>query len=327
MKQTVRCELCPKYCSIGEGQSGDCRIRVNINGKLVATTYGRASAVHVDPIEKKPLNHFFPASRIFSIATAGCNLHCSHCQNWQLSQQDGTQVRQRIKATPEQVVATAQKYTCPSIAYTYSDPVIFYEYVYDTAVLAHEKQLMNVLVTAGYINEKPLRELAPYIDAANVDLKGFTDDFYQTNCGATLQPVLDTLVRMKELGIWLEVTNLIIPTKNDDMATIRRMCQWMVKYLGPDTPLHFSRFRPMYRVRDIPSTPVETLENARKEAQHAGIHHVYVGNMFGHDGEQTLCPVDGTLLIKRVGYNIVENNIKSGCCPSCGTAVAGRWSV
>jgi pyruvate formate lyase activating enzyme len=327
MNATVRCDLCPKYCVIEEGQSGDCRIRVNIGGKLVATTYGRASAVHIDPIEKKPLNHFHPATTILSIATAGCNLHCAHCQNWQLSQQDGTQVRQRYKASPEDVVKAAQRQGCPSIAYTYSDPVIFYEYFFDTAVRAHAAGLHNVMVTAGYINPDPMRRLGPFVDAANVDLKGFTDAFYRKNCGATLKPVLDTLVLMKELGIWVEVTNLIIPTQNDDIATIRSMCQWMLKNLGPDTPLHFSRFRPMYQVRNIPATPTEALENARREALDVGLHHVYVGNLFGHDAEHTFCPADNTLLVKRVGYKITENNVKDGKCPTCQRPVAGRWST
>ncbi len=294
---------------------------------LVATTYGRPSAIHIDPIEKKPLNHFYPASRILSIATAGCNLHCSHCQNWQISQQDGTEVSRRYKASPEQIVNTAIKYKCPSIAYTYSDPVIFYEYVYDTSVIAHEKKLKNVLVTAGYMNPEPLKNIAPYIDAANVDLKGFTNEFYQKNCGATLKPVLDTLVLMKELGIWVEVTNLIIPTKNDDMATIREMCKWVHDNLGADTPMHFSKFHPMYRVRNIPSTPVKTLENAQKEALNVGLHYAYVGNLFGHEGESTRCPIDETLLIKRIGYKIIENNLKSGKCPTCNTNVSGRWEV
>jgi pyruvate formate lyase activating enzyme len=308
------------------GGAGDCRVRVNINGKLIATTYGRPSAVHVDPIEKKPLNHFYPRSTIFSIATAGCNLHCKNCQNWQLSQRPGTEMEIRYKADPAQVVENAKKTQSISIAYTYSDPIVFYEYVYDTSVMAREAGIKNVLVTAGYINPKPLRKLLPYIDASNTDLKYFKNSLYEKYSGATLKPILNALVIQKEMGVWLEVTNLLIPTISDDMAMIQRMCKWMVSHLGDDTPLHFSRFTPMYQMRNLPYTPEETLEKARDVAMDAGLKYVYTGNLRGHKFESTYCPTDGKVLVKRVGYHVSEINIKDGKCKYCQTTIPGRWN-
>ncbi|MEE8425552.1 MAG: AmmeMemoRadiSam system radical SAM enzyme, partial [Elusimicrobiota bacterium] len=275
MSKEVICDLCPKFCRIPEGTAGDCRVRVNIGGKLRATTYGRPSSIHIDPIEKKPLAHFLPRSSIFSIATAGCNLHCRNCQNWQLSQRGGDEMEVRYRAEPEAVVAEALRRRCLSIAYTYSDPVVFYEYVYDTAEIARAKGLQNVLVTAAYINRKPLKKLLKNIDASNTDLKYFDDALYKKWSDGGLKPVLDALVIQKEEGVWLEVTNLLIPTINDDMAMVRRMSKWMVKNLGPETPLHFSRFHPQYQMRNLPPTPVGSLLRARREAMDAGLKYVY----------------------------------------------------
>lgn len=322
----VICELCPKYCKIPDGGAGDCRVRVNINGKLVATTYGRPSALHIDPMEKKPLFHFYPATPIFSIATAGCNLHCKNCQNWQLSQSGGEEMDEIYRASPEQVVATAIQNNCQSIAYTYSDPIIFYEYVYHTALIAHQQQLKNVFITAGYINEKPLRKLCQRLDATNTDLKAFNDRFYKNNCDASLKPVLNALRVFKEEGVWVEVTNLVIPTLNDNLLEIRKMAKWIRDELGEGTPLHFSRYRPLYKMRNLPPTPTVTLENARKEALDVGLSYVYIGNLFGHDAESTHCPRDGTLLIQRVGYVIAENNLVDGKCPVCHQAIEGVWA-
>ncbi|MBW2455500.1 MAG: AmmeMemoRadiSam system radical SAM enzyme [Deltaproteobacteria bacterium] len=322
---SVICELCPKLCLIPEGGAGDCRIRVNLDGKLCATTYGRPSAVHVDPVEKKPLFHFLPGTSIFSIATAGCNLHCQNCQNWQLSQRGGEEMEEIFRAPPAAVVASAVGKGCQSIAYTYSEPIVFYEYVYDTALEARARGLKNALVTAAYINEKPLRKLCAVIDGANVDLKAFDDGFYRSNSSGSLKPVLDALVVMREQGVWVEITNLLIPTMNDDMGMIRRMTKWIVAELGADTPLHFSRFHPKYQLRNLPPTPAETLERARREALSAGLSHVYIGNVFGHEAESTRCPGCETMLIRRTGYRIEENNLVRGRCPRCDEPIGGVW--
>ncbi len=325
MREVV-CELCPRKCVIPEGGAGDCRVRVNIGGKLLASTYGRPSAMHVDPMEKKPLYHFHPGSPVFSIATAGCNLHCLNCQNWQLSQSGGEEIEEIFNADPVDLVALARDQGCESIAYTYSDPVVFYEYVYDSSILAHEAGMQNVFITAGYINTEPLRRLCKVIDATNTDLKAFDDGFYRKTTGATLQPVLDALVTFREEGVWLEVTNLLIPTLNDDLSMIRRMAKWIRSELGEGTPLHFSRFHPMYRMRNLPPTPGETLDRARQEAMDAGLKYVYIGNISGHMGNSTYCPVDGTLLIKREGFLISEYNLTSdGRCPTCNEPVPGVW--
>lgn len=326
MVNEVGCELCPRECRIPQGGAGDCRIRVNLGGKLRATTYGRPSAVHIDPMEKKPLYHFYPASRVFSIATAGCNLHCRNCQNWQLSQRGGEEMEQLYQLMPDQVVATAIARDCQSVAYTYSDPIVFYEYVYDTAVLAHEQGLKNVFVTAGYINAAPLRKLCTLLDATNTDLKAFNDEFYRRNCGASLKPVLDALVIFSEEGVWQEVTYLVIPTLNDDMGGIHRMAKWIRSELGEETPLHFSRFRPMYKLRNLPPTTTATLEHARAEAMDAGLQYVYIGNVFGNKATSTYCPRDDSLLIERIGNRIVENRLtEDGRCPVCKVSVPGVW--
>jgi pyruvate formate lyase activating enzyme len=322
----VTCELCPRGCTIPEGAAGDCRVRVNLGGKLRATTYGRPSAIHIDPMEKKPLYHFHPGSPVFSIATAGCNLHCLNCQNWQLSQRGGEEMEEIYRLDPPDLVRAAQGEGCRSIAYTYSDPIVFYEYVYDSSELAHREGLANVFITAAYINQKPLRRLCRVLDAANADLKAFDDGFYRSINGATLQPVLDALVTLKEEGVWLEVTNLVIPTLNDDLALIRRMARWIRDALGADTPLHFSRFQPQYRLRNLPPTPGETLDRARREALDAGLRYVYVGNVLGHEGNSTYCPSDGTLLIRRVGFLIAENRLTAnGRCPTCNQVIPGVW--
>ncbi len=322
----VTCELCPRYCTIPEGGAGDCRVRVNIDGKLIATTYGRPSSVHIDPVEKKPLYHFYPGSAVFSIATAGCNLHCRNCQNWQLSQRGGEEMERIYRAEPADVVAAALEEDSHAIAYTYSDPIIFYEYVYDTSVLAHEQGLKNIFITAGYINEKPMRRLCRVIDATNIDLKAFDDGFYRRNCSGTLKPVLDAMVIAREEGVWLEVTNLVIPTLNDDIATVRKMAHWIRDNLGEETPLHFSRFSPHYQMRNLPPTPVESLQRVWQEAKDAGLKYVYIGNIYGHRSESTYCPNDNTRLIHRVGFSVEEYNLtRDGRCPVCNQSVSGVW--
>lgn len=322
----VQCELCPKMCRIADGQAGDCRVRINRAGRLIAATFERPCALHVDPIEKKPLFHFLPASRAFSIATVGCNLHCRNCQNWQISQADplGEVPSQHISCA--QVVDMATQAQCRSIAYTYTDPVAFYEYTIETGALAHRSGIRNILVSAGYINPKPLRALCAIADAANIDLKFIDDNLYRNVCDARLKPVQEALVIFRQENVWLEVTNLLIPTLNADADSVRRLCQWIVAELGVDVPLHFSRFFPTYRMRRLPPTPESSLLRARDIARECGIRFAYIGNMPSAHGEDTICPHDGAVLVRRQGYRVVENNLTGqGACPQCGKPVAGVW--
>ncbi len=280
--------------------------------------------MHVDPIEKKPLFHVLPATGAFSIATAGCNLHCKYCQNWQISQRPPEKTF-NYDLPPEHVVQKALETDCRSVAYTYSEPIIFYEYMLDTAKLARQKNLLNVMVTAGYIERRPLLNLCPFIDAANIDLKGITDDYYRRMSEATLQPVLDAIMIMKQNNVFVELTNLIVPTWNDKEKDIRALCRWVAQNPGKDTPVHFSRFTPMHKLKNLPHTPVETLTMAWEIAQEEGLQFAYVGNVPRHRGNNTYCPQDKKLLIKRIGYIILENNIKNGACPYCQAPIPGIW--
>jgi len=304
----------------------NCKVRKNIKGKLYAMTYGKAVSRAIDPIEKKPLFHFLPGSRAYSIATVGCNLHCKHCQNFVISQASIEKFPEHLDLPPEKVVEEAIENNCEVIAYTYTEPTIFYEYVLDTARIAKKKGLKNIIVTNGYINEEPLKELYKYIDAVNVDLKGFTEEFYQDICGAKLEPVLDTLQRLQNIKISLEITNLIIPTKNDSIKQIREMCKWIVKNLGCDHPLHFSRFFPMYKLKNLEPTPKRILVEAKKTAEEEGIKYVYIGNMREEGEENTYCPKCKTLLVKRYGFSISEMNIKSDKC-ACKAKIKGVWKI
>ncbi len=320
----VQCLLCPRKCILTEGQRGICGVRQNIKGKLYTLVYGRPVAVHVDPIEKKPISHMLPGSKSFSIATAGCNLSCRFCQNWQISQVSPEDIRS-YDLPPDKVVQLALEYNCQSIAYTYNEPTIFYEYMIETAKLAHQKGLKNIYVTSGYINPEPLRELCKYIDAANLDIKGFTEDYYLKYCLGELRPVLESAKIMQEEGVWIELTNLILPTINDDIENIREMCEWIIKNLGPDVPLYFSRFFPAYKMTHLPPTPVETLEKAREIALNVGLHYVYIGNVPGHPAEHTYCPKCGRIIIQRVGFFVTSNNLDQGKCPFCGEKIPGIW--
>ena len=320
----VKCQLCPRRCVIPEGGRGFCGVRKNIGGKLYSLVYGKPCAVHIDPIEKKPLFHVLPGSRTFSIATAGCNLRCKFCQNWQISQAKPEEV-QSINLEPAQVVAKAKESGCKSITYTYTEPTIFYEYVLDTAKIARKEGLKNYMHSAGFINPKPLRELCKHLDAANIDLKGFSEDYYQKLCQGHLEDILRSLKIIKEEGVWLEITNLIIPTLNDDPKLIRKMCMWVRDNLGAETPVHFSRFYPMYKLRNLSPTPISTLEKARKIALDVGLKFVYIGNIPGHQGENTYCPACHKLLIERRGYNILTNNLNKGRCKFCGRKMPGIW--
>jgi len=275
LKLKVQCELCPKMCVIEPGQSGECRVRVNIDGVLKTVVYGFPCSIHVDPIEKKPLFHFLPGTGILSIATVGCNLHCRNCQNWEISQANPEE-SQAVSFPPKKLVELTQKSGCLSLAYTYTDPIVYYEYTYDTAKLARDNAIRNVLVTAGYINAEPWKKLLKYVDAANIDLKGISDDFYRRVCSGTLKPVQNALVLAKASGILLEVTNLIIPTLNDKPEQIRVLVRWVRANLGGDTPLHFSRFFPRYQMRHLPPTSLKTLDMAREIAISEGLCYVYI---------------------------------------------------
>ncbi|NOX54603.1 MAG: AmmeMemoRadiSam system radical SAM enzyme [Planctomycetes bacterium] len=320
----VQCELCPKGCVIEPGQSGECRIRVNVDGKLLAVTYGHPCAVHVDPVEKKPLFHFLPGTGILSIATVGCNLHCKNCQNWEISQANPEETP-AVELLPDQIPALAKKYDCLSAAYTYTEPMVFYEYALDSCIRAKEAGLRNALVTAGYINEKPLRRLCQFVDAANIDLKALSDRFYRDICRATLKPVLNALVVSKAMGVEVEVTNLIIPTLNDSDDMLRALSRWIVRNLGRETPLHFSRFFPHYQMRNLPPTPAETLDRAKQIAESEGLHFVYIGNITRPKAGDTFCPGCGQRLVHRYGYLVLENRIREGKCPDCNTSIYGLW--
>jgi pyruvate formate lyase activating enzyme len=320
----VRCRLCPRECVVPPGERGHCGVRENRNGVYYTLVYGAPVAIHVDPIEKKPFYHFMPGTTAYSIATAGCNLDCKFCQNWQISQALPEDLRS-YGLSPQEVVSAALESGAPSIAYTYNEPTIFYEYMLDCARLAHEKGLRNVYHSNGFINEEPLRALCPYLDAANVDLKGMSEEYYHDMTGGSLAPVLRSLKILHDEGVHLEITTLIVPGRNDDPEMIRRQCEWMVANLGPDTPLHFSRFHPEYKLMDLPPTPIETLERARQIALDAGLRYVYVGNVPGHDASDTHCPQCGALLVHRVGYSVSVVGLKDGHCSKCGALIDGVW--
>ncbi len=322
----VRCDTCPHNCKLSAGQRGICRVKENVGGKLISFVYGNPCAVHIDPVEKKPLYHFLPTTKVFSIATAGCNFRCLNCQNWEISQFPPEKTY-NSDMMPTEVVSNAIAAKCASIAYTYSEPVAFYEYMLDTSKLAKENNIKNLWITNGYLAEKPLIELSKYIDAANVDLKSFKDSIYAKLNSGTLQPVLNTLKTLKKQGVWLEVTNLVVPSYTDDLDMIKQMCKWLYDNLGADTPLHFSRFYPHYKLRHLPPTPYSTLKKARDIALKAGLHYVYVGNVLELEGQQTYCPKCGKVVVKREGYDIKEVNIVDGKCKFCGYRIAGVWSL
>lgn len=320
----VQCELCPKNCLIAPGQSGECRVRINIDGVLRTVVYGYPCSIHIDPIEKKPMFHFLPGSKILSVATVGCNLHCLNCQNWEISQANPEDSRAKAYE-PEELINLTKEMRCPSLAYTYTDPVIFYEYTLDSARLARTEGIRNVLVTAGYINSKPWAQLLKYVDAANIDLKAITDDFYRKICSATLKPVQKALIQAVANDIAVEVTNLIIPTLNDKPEQIGELVRWLRTNLGAEIPLHFSRFFPRYKMRHLPSTSEHTMETARRIAMEEGMQYVYIGNIASKQGQNTYCPDCGKLLIKRSGYIVLKNVLRDGCCPDCGKKIYGVW--
>jgi pyruvate formate lyase activating enzyme len=324
-EKIVQCVLCPRRCVIDDGRRGLCTVRVNRGGTLYTLGYGNPVAVHIDPIEKKPFFNVLPGENAFSIAVAGCNMRCLFCQNWQISQSKPDEVT-AYDMPPEMVVSEAIKNNCPFIVYTYTEPTVFYEYMLDISKLARSKGLKNGMHTCGYINQEPLEELLKYMDAVNVDLKGFNEEFYQKmGAFASLEPVLNTLKAVKRAGVWLEITNLIIPGLNDDPREIRSMCEWIRENLGKDTPIHFSRFMPSFRLQNLPPTPVSKLEEAYRIAKDAGLEYVYIGNVPGHAGENTYCPQCKKVIVGRIGYRVTENNIVDSKCKFCGRPVSGVW--
>ena len=322
----VRCGLCRFRCLIGTGKRGHCRVRENRDGVLYSLVYGRVVAEHVDPVEKKPLFHLLPGSRSYSVATVGCNFRCLHCQNYSISQPDEGGVEHSGSfVAPETVVERALAAGCRSISYTYTEPTIFFEYAYQIAKLARQAGLKNIFVTNGYITNEALAVIAPYLDAANIDLKGFTDSFYQEVVGASLGEVLDCIREYKRLGIWLELTTLVIPNRNDSEKELRDIAQFIVSEIGKETPWHVTQFYPTHRLTDEPRTPVTTLREARRIALDAGLRYVYEGNVPGEGGENSYCPSCGGLLIRRYGYLVEKNFLADGSCPGCGFAIDGIW--
>ncbi len=325
----VECVLCAHRCRIPEGRLGLCEVRENREGTLYSLVYGKVIAQAVDPIEKKPLFHFHPGSRSYSVATVGCNFRCTFCQNADISQAVRGHLGIAGRDTlPEAVVAAAERAACASIAYTYTEPTMFFEFSYDIGRLAHQQGLANVYVSNGYMTREMLDRMAPaqgenVLDAANVDLKAFTDDFYREQCGARLQPVLDALKLLSERGVWLEVTTLIIPGLNDSDAELAELAGFIVQELGPDTPWHVSRFHPTFRLTDRPSTPVSTVLHAREIGLEAGLRYVYAGNIPGQGGEDTVCPACGAVVIQRNGYRERHDGMHNGACRACGESIAG----
>ncbi len=326
----VKCNLCPSYCYLTEGAKGKCKVRMNKDSTLYTEVYGQPAAVHIDPIEKKPVYHMLPGSMIFSIATVGCPLKCSFCQNWTLSQAYPEELKEGNNGTgmiisPEQIVQSAIQNGNKSIAFTYSEPVIYYEYMLDIAKLAKQYGLRNVMVTSGYFNPEPISNIAPYFDVIKVDLKGFSEKFYTEEVGGHLTNVLKVLKIIKEMNKLVEIVNLVIPQRNDSDDDFKSLCLWVMDSLGPDTPLFFTRFMPDYKLNNLPPTPLETLLRAKSIADKTGLHFVYIGNAPEAKGENTYCPDCHTLLIEREGYWIKKNIIKHGCCPVCGRSIPGIW--
>lgn len=345
----VQCSICPNHCLLEPGDRSHCRTRVNRDGTLYTLAYANPCTFHVDPVEKKPLFHFLPGSKSFSIAVAGCVLRCMNCQNWDISQKTPEETKHagsgefrvqpggpmpasvddiaRMTLMPEDVVAMAETTGCKSVSYTYSEPVAWYEYTLDTCRRARERKMRNVLVTSGYIKEQPLRELAGCLDGAHVDLKGFDDSVYMKLNSGHLQPVLDTLRTLKDCGVWFEIINLIVPTYTDNPVVIRQMCNWLVEHIGPDVPLHFSRFHPAHRLAHLPPTPLDVLERARLEARSAGLRYVYVGNARGiGDAGTTYCPSCREPIVERDIFSVTAVRLVNGKCALCGAVIPGKWA-
>lgn len=322
--RSVQCELCPRRCLILPGKRGFCRVRENRHGTLYTLVYGKPCAMNREPIEKAPFFHFLPGAQRLTLATVGCNQRCKYCQNWEISQATPEEVPAQ-ELTPEEVVSLAEKLQLPIICFTYTEPMVFFEYMVDIARLARKKGIKTAVVSGGYVNPEPLRELCSVVDAIKIDLKGFTPEFYRTVCGSTLEPVLEAIKTVVRSSCHLELVNLVVPHFNDDTATIRKMCQWIKENGGDTIPLHFTQFYPDYRLQNAPVTPVATLERAIAIARSTGLKFVYIGNVPGHKDESTLCPNCHRILIQRQGYSIVKNNLVNGKCQFCGSSIPGIW--
>jgi pyruvate formate lyase activating enzyme len=320
----IECELCPRHCRITDLERGYCGVRENRDDTYYTLVYGLPCSANIDPIEKKPLYHFHPGTTAFSIATAGCNVNCKFCQNWEISQSRPEQTK-NYSLSVDDAVALCKKRSLPTIAYTYSEPVIFYEYMYDMAVRAREDGIKSVVITGGFIEEDPLDQLLNVVDAIKVDLKAIRQEYYRDVVRGDLQPVLDRLVQIKKSGVWLEIVYLIVPTLNDTDAEFGELARWIRTNLGPDTPVHFSRFHPQYLLTGLPPTPLVTMDRAYKIARAEGLDFVYVGNVPGHAAESTYCPGCGTIVIGRKGYQVDTANLVGGACKSCGQNLPGRF--
>ena len=321
----VECQLCPQACTVADMERGMCGVRENRGGTYYTLVHGRACAVHVDPIEKKPFFHVMPGEKAFSFSTAGCNVECKFCQNWELSQFRPEQV-EAYDLPPATLVEAAKRSGARLTAATYGEPVVYWEYVRDAAAAANAAGLKPVVVSNGFIQEQPLRDVLPLLSAVKIDLKSFREQFYREQVRGKLEPVLKSLQIIHEAGVWLEIVVLLVPTLNDSAAEITDMTRWIAATLGPDVPIHFTRFHPTYRLTDLPPTPVATLERAWDIASGAGLHYVYLGNVPGHPGENTVCPGCGGIVIRRMGFQVLQNNLKDGACPGCHRRIPGLWS-
>ena len=320
----VRCDLCPRLCRIAPGRRGPCRVRENRGGQGYSLVYGNPCLLQLDPVERKPFFHVLPGTRALSVSTAGCNIQCKFCEVWDMALVGPEEVHS-YDVPPDEVITQARDVRARSISYAFGEPVIFYEYMDAIATRAKEAGLMNLLHTNGYIAAEPLRALCDRLDAVNIDLKGFDPAFYRDVCGGELEPVLDTLRRLKAEGVHIEITNIVIPTLNDDLKKIRAMCRWLFNELGPDVPVHFGRFYPLYKLANLPPTPVRTLDNARDAAMEEGLRYVYVARVTGHEGENTFCPGCRKPVIERMGFVVEAMHLSDGHCAHCGAAVPGRW--
>ena len=321
----IQCELCPRRCRVSKGRRGFCRVRENRGGKYYSLVYGNPCVIHLDPIEKESFLHVLPGTPSLTLSTAGCNLQCKFCENWEISQAFPEDVYS-YDIPPEIVVKKAKEMEARSIAYTYAEPTIFYEYMLDTGFCGKKEGLLNIIHSNGFINREPLRNLCKVLDAAHIDLKGFTETFYRELSNGELAPVLETLKTLKEEKIHVEITNLMIPTKNDEMSVVREMCLWVKRELGADTPVHFSRFYPLHKLKRLPTTPVSTLEEARAVALSCGLEYVYIAKVPGHEGWNTFCPRCKKMIIQRTGYQIGEMQLKKGKCGYCGKPIPGIWA-
>jgi len=321
----VRCLLCAQNCMIRNGERGKCRARMNVNGELRSLVYGRPVTSHVDPIEKKPFYHFLPGSDAFSFATSGCPLSCKFCQNWQISQSRPEDFNTPF-VSPEEIIGVVTKRRAPVIAFTYNEPTVFMEYMADTAVLAGKQKLRSVLVSCGFMNAEPLEEMCGFLDAIKIDLKGYSEDFYRNVCGAELRPVLNSIRKIAKTKVHLEIVNLVVPTLNDSEKMLSELTDWILGEIGPDVPIHFTRFHPDYQLLNLPPTPVTTLERSREIAMGKGIRYAFIGNVPGHSGNHTYCPKCGKIVIQRNAFFVTELNMEHGNCRFCGKSIAGVWS-